>query len=268
MRRRAVQTLLTAAVLTVTGCSLLGPTAAPAEPFGDFVVAEFGGIDGRQNILRVRADGVALLISGNPAAGRVNYQDLSRLRTLLTSEQFRKEVSQTQRNPPTPQFCSDQITKQVIMGRLSISKTEPCGAAPKPTPTFDEIVSIVTPAMRGSFDRPVDTTEPRLFPMRLKRLEVQDEPAYTIKIDGAGRAMITISGRASELHDLSVQQRDIVRLLIGRITETSVARCTSKAYYQLRVDKVPMVSGPDCGFPERQPEFRALTTLLETAFGV
>jgi hypothetical protein len=211
---------------------------------------------------------VALLISGAPAAGRLNDQDLSRLRTLLTSEQFRKEVSQAQRNPPTPQVCSDQLTMEVIMGQLSISKTEPCGELSEPTPAFDEIVSIVTPAMRGNFDRPADTPEPRLFPMRLERLERKDQPAYTIKIDGAGRAMITISGRASERHDLSVQQRDTVRLLIGRIIEMPAVPCTSQAYYRLRVDKVPAVSGRDCGFPERQPEFRALTALLETAFGV
>jgi hypothetical protein len=260
--------LLIAALLTVAGCSLLGPTAAPDEPFGDFVVGEFGGIDGRQNILRVRVDGVALLISGAPAAGRLNDQDLDQLRMLLTSEQFRKEVSQTQRNPPTPQVCSDQITKQVIMGKLSMSKTEPCGEASEPTPAFDEIISIVTPAMRGNFDRPVDTAEPRLFPMRLERLERQDQPAYRIKIDEAGRAMITISGRRSELHSLSVEQRDIVRLLTARITEIQVKPCTSKARYRLRVDKEPVVSGPDCGFPERESEFRALTALLETAFGV
>jgi hypothetical protein len=40
--------LLTAALLITTGCSLLDPTAAPVEPFGAFIVGEFGGIDGRQ----------------------------------------------------------------------------------------------------------------------------------------------------------------------------------------------------------------------------
>jgi hypothetical protein len=51
------------AVLGVAGCSLLGPRAAPSEPFGDFSLGEFGGIDGRQNIVYVRADGVALRIA-------------------------------------------------------------------------------------------------------------------------------------------------------------------------------------------------------------
>ena len=43
---------------------------------------------------------------------------------------------------------------------------------------------------------------------------------------------------------------------------------TTTAHYRLHVDKEPPVSGPDCGFPQRQLEFRALTVLLETAFGV
>jgi len=69
--------LATAALLTVAECSLVGPTAAPVEPFGDFTVGESGGIDGRQNILHVRADGVALLISRAPASGRLSDQQLS-----------------------------------------------------------------------------------------------------------------------------------------------------------------------------------------------
>jgi hypothetical protein len=49
--------------------------------------------------------------------------------------------------------------------------------------------------------------------------------------------------------------------------------CTSTVRYRLQIDPEPpgsglKVSGPDCGFPQRQPEFRALTTLLENAFGV
>ena len=132
--------------------------------------------------------------------------------------------------------------------------------------------------MQGNFDGSVDTTEPRLLPIRLDRLLVQDQPAYTIKIDAAGRAMIAIAGRTSESHDLSIQQRDTVRLLLARLVETAVVSCTSPAHYQLQIDTGPdipgpkgsghEVSGPDCGFPQRQPEFHALTVLLENAFGV
>jgi hypothetical protein len=81
--RRRVAVLMTAAALAVAGCSLIGPSAVPSEPFSDFSVGEFGGIDGRQNVLYVRADGVALLISRMPAAGRLSEQALQQLQTLF-----------------------------------------------------------------------------------------------------------------------------------------------------------------------------------------
>jgi hypothetical protein len=227
--RRQVAVLVAATTLTVAACSLIDPLATPSEPFSDFSVGEFGGIDGRQNILYVRAaDGVALLISRAPAAGTLSDQSLSRLQELLTSEQFREEVTreaQRKSQAPAP-VCADQITTEVTMGSLSMTRTEPCGEKSGPTPAFDEILSIVAPAMQGNFDRPVDTTEPRLLPMRLERLQVQDQPAYTIRIDAAGRAMITIAARASELHELSIQQRDTVRLLQARVIDEPVVPCT------------------------------------------
>ena len=67
--RRALAIMGAAVLLVITGCSLTGPVAVPSEPFGGFVVGEFGGIDGRQNILYARTDGVALLVSRQPASG-------------------------------------------------------------------------------------------------------------------------------------------------------------------------------------------------------
>ena len=268
--RRALSIIGAAVLLVLTGCSLVGPVAVPSEPFGDFVVGEFGGIDGRQNIVSVRADGVALLVSRQPAAGRLSDRTLNQLRALLTSAQFREEVAKdAQRKDRAPEpGCADQITTEVTMGSLSMSRSDPCGEKLEPTPAFDEIVSIVAPALRGNFDGPADTAEPRLFPMSLQRIQLQDRPAYTIKIDAAGRAMIMISGRTSDWHSLSVQQRDTVRLLVARVIDKPVSPCTSQAYYRLQVAKKPAVEGPDCGFPDRQLEFHALTALLENAFGV
>ena len=54
----------------------------------------------------------------------------------------------------------------------------------------------------------------------------------------------------------------------GASDREACSPCTSQAYYRLQLDKEPAVEGPDCGFPERQLEFRALTALLENAFGV
>ena len=120
---------------------------------------------------------------------------------------------------------------------------------------FDEITGILAPGAAGNFDGPADTAQPRLFPMSLQRIQLQDRPAYVIKIDAAGRAKIMISGRTSEWHSLSVQQRDTVRLLVARVIEKPVAPCTSQAYYRLQVDKKPAAEGPDCGFPDGSSSF-------------
>jgi hypothetical protein len=130
-----------------------------------------------------------------------------------------------------------------------MSQTEPCGVESQPTPAFDEIVSIVAPAMTGNFDGPVETAEPPLFPVRLERMEHQNQAAHVIKVDAAGRGTIRLAGGGSKQRDLSVQQRDTLRLLIARIIEEPVVPCTS---------------GPDCGFRERQPEFGALTVCWKT----
>lgn len=255
--RRALALIGAAVLLALAGCALVDRVAVPSEPFGDFAVGEFGGIDGRQNIVYVRADGVALLVSRKPAAGRLGGQSLSRLRTLLTSDQFRQEVAadaQREQRAPVP-VCADQITIEVTMGDLSMSRSDPCGEKSEPTPAFDEITGILAPVLRGNFDGPADTAEPRLFPMSLERIQLQDRPAYLIKIDAAGRAKIMMSGRTSEWHSFSVQQRDTVRLLMARVIEKPVSPCTSRVYYRFRVDKEPAVEGPDCGFPERQLEF-------------
>lgn len=154
--------LITAAALALAGCSLIGPSAVPSEPFGDFSVGEFGGIDGRQNVLYVRADGVALLISRMPASGRLSEQALQRLQTLLTSRQFRQEVAreaQRKSQAPAP-VCTDQITTEVTMGGLSMSRTEPCGEGPERTPAFDEILSIVPQRCEGT------STDPSTWPSR------------------------------------------------------------------------------------------------------
>jgi hypothetical protein len=121
-------------------------------------------------------------------------------------------------------------------------------------------------AMRGNFDGAVDTTEPRLFALRLERRALQNQAGYMIKIDTAGRGMIKLAGGGSKQRDLSVQQRDTLRLLIARIIEEPVVPCTSTAHYRLDIATEPAISGPDCGFRERQPEFAALAVLLENAF--
>lgn len=78
--------------------------------------------------------------------------------------------------------------------------------------------------------------------------------------------MITVAGGRPKQRELTVRERDALRLLIARIIEKPVVPCTSSGHYRLRVEKQPAVIAPECGFPERQPEFYAVTVLLEEAF--
>ena len=87
-------------------------------------------------------------------------------------------------------------------------------------------------------------------------------------IDSTGRGTMTPTSGGSTQRDLSVEQRDTVRLLLARISEKPVVPCTSTAHSRLQVHMPPAISGPNCAFPERQPEFHALTVLLEDAFNV
>lgn len=80
--------------------------------------------------------------------------------------------------------------------------------------------------------------------------------------------MITVASGRPKQRELTVQQRDTLRLLIARIVEKPVVPCTSSDPYHLRIENQPPVIGPECGFPERQPEFHAVTVLLEEAFNV
>ena len=246
------------------GCSGNPPPAALV-PFGDFAVGEFGGVDGRQNILRVRKDGVALLIAGSPAAGRLSDSDLARLRTLLTSEQFRSEVAREAALPKREQTCSDQIITEITMGSLSMSRTGPCGADDlPPAPAFAEILSIVAPARDGQFASPVGDGAPRLVPVRLERLPVRNRPGYVITLDQDGRGSITEPGEPARGATLSERRQDAVRMLELLLSEGPVPPCNSPESYRLRIDGGEV--RPDCSFRGRYPEFRALVSLLEDAF--
>ena len=128
LHRRLAGLLLVAALVGAAGCTP-ETSSEPPEPFGDFAVGQFGGVAGLQEILRVRADGNAVLIAREPASGRLTAEEMGRLRTLLTSEQFRQEVARELewKRKPRKIECSDQIITEVSMGSLSLSRSGPCG---------------------------------------------------------------------------------------------------------------------------------------------
>ena len=197
LHRRLVGLMLVAALIGTAGCSP-ETSPEPPEPFGEFAVGQFGGVAGLQEILRVRADGNAVLISREPASGRFTEEEMGRLRRLLTSEQFRQEVARELewKRKPRKIECSDQIITEVSMGALSLSRSGPCGKEDLPdAPAFNEILTIVGPARRGDFAGPVDGSEPRLVPVRLERLATSSRPGYLIIIDRRGEGIDHAGGR-------------------------------------------------------------------------
>lgn len=270
LHRRLAGLMLVAALIGAAGCTP-ETSPEPPEPFGDFAVGQFGGVAGLQEILRVRADGNAVLVAREPASGRFTEQEMGRLRTLLTSEQFRQEVARELewKRKPRKIECSDQIITEVSMGALSLSRSGPCGKEDLPdAPAFNEILTIVGPARRGDFAGPVAASEPRLVPVRLERLATSSRPGYLITIDRQGVGSITTDGGAVRRGALAPADRDTVRLLIPELISGPITPCQSTEYYRVRIESGTPLSAADCEFRRRYPEFRALVKVLETAFGV
>ena len=271
LHRRLAGLMLVAALVAPAGCTP-ETSPEPPEPFGDFAVGQFGGVAGLQEILRVRADGNAVLIAREPASGRLGAEEMGRLRTLLTSEQFRQEVARELewKRKPRKIECSDQIITEVSMGALSLSRSGPCGKEDLPSaPAFNEILTIVGPARRGEFAGPVDGSEPRLVPVRLERLTTSSRPGYLITIDRRGRRIDQLEGAAS-------RSRRVGAGGPGHAASAD-SPADQRSDHPVPIDGV--LPGPDrgrhAGVRSRIansagdiPEFRALVKVLETAFGV
>ena len=238
------------------------PTPVPTVSFTDVTVTETGGVDGRYNVLVIQTDGIALLMGREPSAGRIGEEKLSRLRTLLESEQFRQEVA-TMTSPEPPQ-CSDQITVAVVMGPLTMSRTGPCSTGDdRPTPAFDEIVSIVSAPLQGKFDRPVPAGPPALVPVRLVAKEAAGEPGYLITVDDRGRGILTPVDAPPVRRTLPDDEQDTLRLLLARLAAAPVVDCADPGRRRVIVGGRDPATVTECGYFGNQPEFWAVVRVLE-----
>ena len=267
--RALASSLLVGVAFSVAGCT--APEPAPKVPFGEFEIGQFGGVAGRQNILHVRPDGLALLVSNQPAAGRLSPSRLDRLRTLLESEGLRREVAAAADAERKPPRCADLFSTSVVMGSLRMSVEERCGSETRPaTPAFDEIISLTAPAMAGNFDGPVDVLDPRLVGLQLERPAYGDHTAFTVTVDPDGHGTLAYAGTVRRRLLLEPADRDVLRLLVGRLMEEPTQPClpTQKTYYRLLITAAPASSGPDCSYRDRAREFYAVAQLLQRALDV
>jgi hypothetical protein len=270
LRRRLLRLavgLLTTIAPVMVSCSPDGlpdatPTAVPLVPFTDVVVTESGGVDGRYNVLLIQTDGIALLMGRDPSAGRIAEEKLARLRTLLESEQFRREVATV--TPSEPPQCTDQITVTVAMGPLEMSRTGPCPTgSDSPTPAFDEIVRLVSVALHGAFDQPVPAGPPALIPVRLEATEAAGEPGYLITIDARGRGVGFRAGAPRVRRNLPDDAQDTLRLLLARLAAAPVVDCAEPGRRRAIIGGRDPVTVVECGYFGSQPEFQAAVTVLE-----
>jgi hypothetical protein len=260
--------LLAFGMLAATACSRLDltrdppPTPVPKVAFGDFTLEETGGIDGRRNLLLIRADGVAISMSWTPSAGQLSSDTMTRLQELLESEAFRREVARSA-EPESPQ-CSDQITMRLVMGDLAISQTGPCPTGAAPTPAFDEILRILSPPLRGEFDHPVAAGEPKLVPIRLEAQAEAGQPAHVITVDSHGRAVKTMPGAEPVRRTLDTGQQDTLRLLLDRLQTKPPVGCAKPGRYRAVIGGKTTVTIAECQYFYTQPELRAVVNLLES----
>ncbi len=248
------------------GC---GPRPAPNVPFEGVRLSETGGVDGRRNTLEVGSDGVALLLTAAPAAGRIAPDDLARLRTVLESEQFRREAAAEAERRSGPISCSDTITTAVTMGPLTVSRTEPCGSTRGgDTPAYEQVLQILDPAWHGEFAAPLGGGPPSAVPLELRRPARGDVGGYRVRIDAGGRAALRLDGSAERRRTLDTADQDTLRVVAARIVERPAQPCDRDPAYLLRIGGPRPVSGGDCAFTDRSREVRALITVVEDAFGL
>jgi hypothetical protein len=243
------------------------PTAVPSVPFSDVTVIESGGVDGRYNVLLIQTDGIGLLMGRQPTAGQIGEEQLSRLRTLLESEQFRREVAR--QTPPEPPQCSDQVTVTVQMGPLQMSRTGPCPSGDdRPTPAYDEIVRIVSAPLHGAFDQPVPTGAPALVPVRLEAAESSGEPGYVITVDARGRGILTRAGETPVRRTLPDDAQDTLRLLLARLAAAQPVDCADPGRRRAIIGDRDPLTVIECNAFGTQPELQSAAALLEGAFSV
>jgi hypothetical protein len=264
---RSSAILLALGVLATAACARLDPTRPPAPTplpkvaFSDLTLEETGGIDGRHNVLLVRTDGVAISMSWEPSAGQLSPETVTRLKALLESEQFRLEVARGGETA-SPQ-CSDQITTRLVMGALAISQTGPCPTGAAPTPTFDEILSILSAPLRGEFDSRVAGGEPRLVPIRLEARAEAGQPAHVITVDARGRAVKTKPGAPPARRTLGAADQDTLRLLLDRLQSVPPVDCAKPGRHRAVIEGKTTVTVTECDYSYHQPELRAVVNLLE-----
>jgi hypothetical protein len=265
-RRLALPAVVIATVLAwgVAACSIL-PSQPGSTTDQPFTVSEAGGVDGRTNTLLVRPDGVAVLMSRRPAAGQLQPATLDRVRTLLASDDLREEAATASRERVP--VCPDSLSVTLTIGDLTMTETGSCrGVTQAPSPAFDEIVRLLTPALSGRFDGPVVGDQPHLVPVRIEGRPLGQQQESVFAVDAEGQARRTTPGGPDDVRRLTADDRDVLRLLLERLQAGRIEPCVGSSRYLVTITGRTEVAAPDCGFADHQAEVRAVVALIENRF--
>lgn len=224
-----VVALCLAVVLLAWGCQ---PKPAEPVPFEAFAVRESGGVDGRNHQLEVLPDGTALLQGRTVAAGQIDDPTMQRLEQLLTSEDLRREATETaqEQEEGGRQHCSDVVMVGVEMGPLWVAKDTTCGEKDSSKPALDEILGILSGPLDGSFTAPVRTAEPQLRPMTVELMKDPAAERLVVTITASGQSSLINNVRTLKTDQLQPAEADAVRLLQQRILDGEASSCASSPY--------------------------------------
>ena len=239
----------------LTGCR---SASAPDAAFTTFVVGEFGGVDGRHNLVEVAPDGVTLVTGRTVAAGRVDDDLVARARELLISPEFQREVAETAESDHSPGRCSDQVTWSVAMGELRSTILDSCGSGPRADRTVTaQIIDLVREAGQGRFAAPLGAGAPDLT---AARLTADTGETYRITLEPAGVLTLDRAG-ARTTHQLEPAGRDALRLLLPRLLARP-GSCRTGAPLQLTVADTNVCASGD------RDAYNAVVRLLRTTVAV
>ncbi|MFC7618754.1 hypothetical protein [Microlunatus sp. GCM10028923] len=250
--------LIAALGTTAAGCALLPPEPLPLTPFGAFTVTVTGGVAGIFRQLRVTPDdGIGLVLTDSPAAGRIGRQTLDRIGTLLESEAFRREAA---RPRPDEMRCSDTFVATLRMGALTARREDPC--APSPAPEWDKLTALLQPFWEGNFEEPLPEA-PAPPPILVQEIASGRPTGRRVELGPTGQATLRTADRVLQTRRLEAPQLEALTVLatgpLCRPSRTFDDGFLIRIGDQQPVGPVGNRIGSDC------PELGAIAQLARTA---
>lgn len=215
--------------------------------------------------LLVQPDGVAMLLSNDPASGSLPGAKLDRLRALLTSAQFRIEAAASANQKPA-QGCADDISWSVTMGKLSVNAGGRCSGNDAPTPVATEIIGLLVDEVGGSFSADVPAGPPDLVPFTIDRQATQYYQAATFSSTAKGEITMRKPDAPVQSRNLTATQRNTLRLLLARQTTIPAKTCKHDGPYTMRIAGSRPTTVTYCVGETTTRELLATIALVENQF--